>query len=1197
MSSSNGRRRRMLLPAVLQLESRRLLTVTVQWIGQDGTDLVGPNTSVGPDGVQDIHLHLTGLTTSGNPTIQSIVITSPCGFEWEYNNGDLPSGWANAEFFYPASDPSDESEGDLYINPIVDSNLNSSGQLLYSSTGTPITLLNGDALNLTVNYLLNGDSLTDTGSTTVENLADRPLMMPATPTPANVQLGTMTVTNDGQGNNPYGQRGWVHLSVCGLTGAAIYSATLSDQAGYTWYDPSHDPTGGHETLYVVEDTGNTSAELYFPPVRDETDCPSGVSVATDMTLRVTYASGTTAPQYVTQFPGEAWNTMDLANPLNQSQVNNPYVIPSNATNTVMANELINALYNQGIGDGEYDVIELPANATITLTQPLDIRHSVQIIGQNATLKFQASWPSSTPGAIYLDPATSFSTDYLVDFENFNIEFDPSFQNTWYDPENEQNGPHAVLNLADPNASPVYLELSGMSITSPPSRDPEPTGTINYGDVYIGEPATQLVLTTSAEGWTQAGGSITNCTFQGGTVALTFGPWNVTCNTDLGAPANTYSLGAFSVHSPHDVTFANNQVSQSNSAGYEARLINFRGSTYNDIVNNNTFSGGFPGNQCTYNTGNNPGYSYGGFLSAPEIILVENYGEIYEGSVGAISDDGWLLVLPTPSSSVNSRDPILPGEGTGSIVSIMNTTNSNGSANTLAGEWFPIAQQVSVSPPEFLMQSPLPAGSYTISIASASVGDQYTYNTINTGSNPCTAIQLPGNQFGTQVLHNTIIQGGGYVYPWYAIAILLEVIYTDVAAAAPTPTYPYPLETTWTRVPDLGVTIAYNTIENSPGGIEIDVDHGPQINASTGRLYLKAIVDDNTIEWTQAWLNSWGAPDNGASETFYGLVDTNGNPANSPADNSRPPTITVGDGFSVNGRSPATVDNPSGTPNGPKGYVDPNEVNVTVQGNLAEILPSTGAPQLQAEPTGQVYAGVINGVVSPTSAFPYNEPTNYRWADTLYNGQNYYAPYDADNLNINGSTTSGATQVDLSGAYNWVGITYDTDPSPGNLDGDGDSYSATLLGSSVSLNGLSYNIGPPGTNDVLRGGTGQAITLPSGQYSSLDFLGTAVNGHQTGTFIVNYTDGTTQLTQTLDDWTDDLGQSGETLALTMPHRNSTNNPNDSTTVYLYGYSIPLNPAKTVASITLPDGDNERQLRNPRDRPRPPRCHAGGPVRGL
>jgi hypothetical protein len=60
MNVSGGRRRRMLFPSLFQLESRRLLTVTVGWDGQDGTDLVGPNTSVGPDGVQDIHLHLSG---------------------------------------------------------------------------------------------------------------------------------------------------------------------------------------------------------------------------------------------------------------------------------------------------------------------------------------------------------------------------------------------------------------------------------------------------------------------------------------------------------------------------------------------------------------------------------------------------------------------------------------------------------------------------------------------------------------------------------------------------------------------------------------------------------------------------------------------------------------------------------------------------------------------------------------------------------------------------------------------------------------------------------------------------------------------------------------------------------------------------------------------------------------------------------
>ena len=37
---------------------------------------------------------------------------------------------------------------------------------------------------------------------------------------------------------------------------------------------------------------------------------------------------------------------------------------------------------------EYDTIDLPANTTIVITQPLEITHSVQIVGNNATLLFQ-----------------------------------------------------------------------------------------------------------------------------------------------------------------------------------------------------------------------------------------------------------------------------------------------------------------------------------------------------------------------------------------------------------------------------------------------------------------------------------------------------------------------------------------------------------------------------------------------------------------------------------------------------------------------------------------------------------------------------------------------------------------------------------------------------------------------------------------
>ncbi len=164
--------------------------------------------------------------------------------------------------------------------------------------------------------------------------------------------------------------------------------------------------------------------------------------------------------------------------------------------------------------------------------------------------------------------------------------------------------------------------------------------------------------------------------------------------------------------------------------------------------------------------------------------------------------------------------------------------------------------------------------------------------------------------------------------------------------------------------------------------------------------------------------------------------------------------------------------------------------------------------------------------------------------------------------------TSATQVNLSGNFNLDGITADNNMSPGNLDGGGASYSSNLLGPSVSLNGISYNIGTPDTNNVVKA-SGQTIPLPSGNYSSLGFLATAFGGAQTGTFTVTYTDqATTQITQTLDDWCDDIGQTGESVAKAMSYRNH----DKYGPVYLYSYSITLNPAKTVQSITLPSGAN-------------------------
>ena len=120
MKSPNHRRRRRLVPGVTPLEARHLLTAVVTCLGQDGQDLVGPDASQGPDGVQDLHLHLAGLSAA----VTQIVIQAPGGFEWATMPD--PTGAALAEFF-PSSSP---GQGDLYINPEVRSNLASPGASL-----------------------------------------------------------------------------------------------------------------------------------------------------------------------------------------------------------------------------------------------------------------------------------------------------------------------------------------------------------------------------------------------------------------------------------------------------------------------------------------------------------------------------------------------------------------------------------------------------------------------------------------------------------------------------------------------------------------------------------------------------------------------------------------------------------------------------------------------------------------------------------------------------------------------------------------------------------------------------------------------------------------------------------------------------------------------------------------------------------
>ena len=166
---------------------------------------------------------------------------------------------------------------------------------------------------------------------------------------------------------------------------------------------------------------------------------------------------------------------------------------------------------------------------------------------------------------------------------------------------------------------------------------------------------------------------------------------------------------------------------------------------------------------------------------------------------------------------------------------------------------------------------------------------------------------------------------------------------------------------------------------------------------------------------------------------------------------------------------------------------------------------------------------------------------------------------------------GAVPVNLSSFYNRPGNWTDGRSFSGGLDGGGYAYSANLLGTTPSWNGLAFTLGPTNANDAVSC-AGQTISLPAGNFTTLQILGTAVDGSQTAQpFIVTYTDNTTSTNmQSFSDWAYPQNFAGESVAVGMAYRNNGGGSEDVyTAVDLYGYSLTLNETKTVKSLRLPN----------------------------
>jgi hypothetical protein len=96
-----------------------------------------------------------------------------------------------------------------------------------------------------------------------------------------------------------------------------------------------------------------------------------------------------------------------------------------------------------------------------------------------------------------------------------------------------------------------------------------------------------------------------------------------------------------------------------------------------------------------------------------------------------------------------------------------------------------------------------------------------------------------------------------------------------------------------------------------------------------------------------------------------------------------------------------------------------------------------------------------------------------------------------NVFVNPAANGGSgTAVDLSSAYNVSAFYTDADESAitTGLDGVGYAYSANILNAGADVNGVQFTFGPANQANAVYG-TGTPITLPAGNFATLQLLAT------------------------------------------------------------------------------------------------------------
>lgn len=167
-------------------------------------------------------------------------------------------------------------------------------------------------------------------------------------------------------------------------------------------------------------------------------------------------------------------------------------------------------------------------------------------------------------------------------------------------------------------------------------------------------------------------------------------------------------------------------------------------------------------------------------------------------------------------------------------------------------------------------------------------------------------------------------------------------------------------------------------------------------------------------------------------------------------------------------------------------------------------------------------------------------------------------------------------------FNNIGIADFTNPGCANFDGQQGGYSQSTLnaaglspGASVTADGATFtwpNVSVCNPDNVQANGQTIPVTHTLSGATSLAFLGAGGDGNSQGPVTVHYTNGTST-TENLgfSDWAlganSETPQYGNSIVANMPYRYE-GGSYQKLEMYMFATLIPINPDKTVASVTLP-----------------------------